>query len=136
MADGLAAKLRGDPAFVDVRSRFELERPLAADDRMGELLRNSSDGARAGDVFFLLPPGSIYYAMTGSDAQMAALAATSHGTPYPYDTAVPLVFWGAGVKAGRVAGRAWTVDVAPTLATAVGLTLPPDLDGRPLELAK
>jgi len=136
VADGLAAKLRPDPTFVDVRSRFELERPLAAGDRIGELLRDSSDGPRAGDVFFVLPPGSIYYAMTGSDAQMALAAATSHGTPHPYDTAVPLVFWGASVKPGRVAGRAWTVDVAPTLATAVGAPLPPDLDGRPLDLAK
>jgi hypothetical protein len=136
VADALAAKLRADPTFVDARSRFELARPLADGDRIGELLRNSSDGARAGDLLFVLPPGSIYYAMTGSDAQMALAAATSHGTPHPYDTSVPLVFWGPAVKAGRVAGRAWTVDVAPTLATAVGIPLPPDLDGRPLELSK
>jgi len=67
---------------------------------------------------------------------MGLAAATSHGTPHPYDTAVPLVFWGTSVKPGRVSGRAWTVDVAPTLATAVGAPLPQDLDGRPLELAK
>jgi len=136
IADTLAAKLRADPAFVDARSRFELEKPLAADDRIGELLHDSCSGARAGDVLFVLPPGSIYYAMKGGDLQMAAAAATSHGTPHPYDTSVPLVFWGRAVKAGRVGGRAWTVDVAPTLARAVDLPLPKELDGRPLDLSK
>ena len=60
--------------------------------------------------------------------------ATSHGTPWPYDVKVPIVLLGPGIAAGRVAGRAWTVDVAPTLATIVGVPLPKDLDGQPLAL--
>jgi arylsulfatase A-like enzyme len=40
------------------------------------------------------------------------------------------------VKAGHVAGRAWTVDIAPTIATAIGAALPADLDGRPLDLTR
>jgi len=136
VADALALKLRGAPYFVDARSHFELQKPLQEGDRVGELMRASSDGVRAGDVLFVLPPGSIYYAATATDAQMDAMAATSHGTPYDYDTHVPIVFFGQGVTAGRVAGRAWTVDVAPTLATALGIPLPAGLDGRPLDLAK
>lgn len=136
VADALAAKLRGAAPFADARSHFELQRPLAQGDRVGELLRNSSDGVRAGEVLFVLTRGSIYYATTADDAHMTMMAATSHGTPYDYDTRVPIVFWGPGVKPGRVPGRAWSVDLAPTLAMLLDLKPPDGLDGRPLELAK
>jgi hypothetical protein len=61
--------------------------------------------------------------------------ATTHGSPYAYDRDVPLIFWGAGVAAGRVAGRAATVDIAPTLAAHLGIQAPVGLDGRVLDLA-
>ena len=57
---------------------------------------------------------------------------TSHGTPYLYDRAIPLIFWGAGIEAGRVPGSARTVDIAPTLARRLGVAPPPGLDGHPL----
>jgi predicted AlkP superfamily pyrophosphatase or phosphodiesterase len=136
VADALANQLRGAQPFADVRSHFELQRPLKEGDRVGELMRASSDGVRAGEVLFVLPRGSIYYAATATDAQMDMMAATSHGTPWDYDTHVPIVFWGLGVKAGRVPGRAWSVDLAPTLAALLHLQAPDGLDGRPLDLTR
>lgn len=61
-------------------------------------------------------------------------AGTSHGTPYLYDRAVPLLFFGPGVEPGTVRGRARTVDLAPTLAGMLGVPTPADLDGEPLPL--
>jgi hypothetical protein len=57
---------------------------------------------------------------------------TTHGSPYSYDRHVPLIFYGAGIPAGRSTERARTVDFAPTLATLLGIDFPEDLDGRPL----
>jgi predicted AlkP superfamily pyrophosphatase or phosphodiesterase len=57
---------------------------------------------------------------------------TSHGTPYPYDREVPIVLMGPGIVAGADPRPAMTVDLAPTLAELLGLTLPPDLDGASL----
>jgi arylsulfatase A-like enzyme len=57
---------------------------------------------------------------------------TSHGTPYLYDRAVPLVLAGPGVAAGLVRGRAAPVDIGPTLATILGISYPRDRDGVPL----
>lgn len=57
---------------------------------------------------------------------------TSHGSPYAYDTHVPVLFFGAGVQAGQHAQPAGTVDVAPTLAALLRVTTPGDLDGRSL----
>jgi len=49
---------------------------------------------------------------------------TSHGTPYGYDTHVPLIFWGSGVKAGTFARPVAVNDVAPTLAAILGIETP------------
>ena len=57
---------------------------------------------------------------------------TSHGSPYEYDRAVPIVLWGTGIEPGRIPGPAATVDLAPTLAGRIGVAIPPDLDGRDL----
>ena len=62
-----------------------------------------------------------------------ALAA-SHGSPFPYDTRVPVVLYGAGVAPGRHAVSATPADIAPTLAAIAGVTLP-DADGRVLAAA-
>lgn len=57
---------------------------------------------------------------------------TGHGSPYLYDRRVPIILMGPGVKPGRSALRARTVDVAPTLAEWAGIAYPGDLDGRSL----
>jgi arylsulfatase A-like enzyme len=59
---------------------------------------------------------------------------TTHGSPYWYDRHVPLIFMGPGIRAGRIDGRASTVDLAPTLARVIGVSYPRDLDGRPLSV--
>ncbi len=57
-----------------------------------------------------------------------------HGTPYGYDTHVPLIFKVPGL-APRVSGvRAGAVDVAPTIAHILGITVPGSIDGKVLSL--
>jgi len=50
--------------------------------------------------------------------------AVVHGSPWRYDTYVPILFAWNGIKPQTVSRRVYTVDVALTLATAVG-TQPP-----------
>ncbi|MBI4678575.1 MAG: alkaline phosphatase family protein [Elusimicrobia bacterium] len=57
---------------------------------------------------------------------------TSHSTPYRYDTHVPLIFWGIGVKAGSFPAPARITDAAPTLAALLGVELKAEKDGRVL----
>ncbi len=55
---------------------------------------------------------------------------SSHGSPYYYDRAVPLIFLGARVRPGLSETPVSTVDVAPTLADLANIAHPDDLDGR------
>ena len=53
----------------------------------------------------------------------------SHGSPYDYDSNVPLVFYGAGVQPGKHTEFVRTVDLAATLAEIAGVRPLERLDG-------
>ncbi|NTX03127.1 alkaline phosphatase family protein [Myxococcus sp. CA040A] len=50
--------------------------------------------------------------------------ASTHGTPYEYDIHVPLILFGQGLPAARHGRPVTPLDLAPTLATWLGVTLP------------
>jgi len=55
-----------------------------------------------------------------------------HGTPYGYDTHVPLIIAGAGLTPGRYANAATPADIAPTLARLLRVQQPSNAMGRVL----
>ena len=55
-----------------------------------------------------------------------------HGSPWEYDVAIPLMFAGPAVKVGTYSIPAVQQDVAPTLAAALGVHMPPTATGRVL----
>jgi arylsulfatase A-like enzyme len=57
---------------------------------------------------------------------------TSHGSPYRYDSHVPLVFAGKDIAPGRHDEPARTVDLSATVAVILGIDPPDDIDGRVL----
>lgn len=57
---------------------------------------------------------------------------TSHGSPYRYDTHVPVLFYGGPVVPKTLAEPVGTVDVAPTLAELLQISPPAQIDGRSL----
>ena len=58
-----------------------------------------------------------------------------HGSPFDSDARVPVILMGRGIKAGRYEQRAATVDIAPTLASLLGISPFSLLDGRVLREA-
>ena len=58
--------------------------------------------------------------------------ASTHGSPWRYDTYVPVVFAGAGLKAARISRPITPYDVAPTLANYLGIKPPSGAIGNPL----
>lgn len=59
-------------------------------------------------------------------------AGSNHGTPYDYDTHIPLVWYGAGVKPGARVERIGSDTIAPTLAALLGVPRPPEARATPL----
>ncbi len=59
----------------------------------------------------------------------------SHGSSYGYDSHVPVIFYGAGVRPGRYREFVRTVDIAPTLAAVAGVKPQERLDGVVLRQA-
>ena len=114
------AHLEAHPA---VARAWTLEEIREGSGEYARLYRHSVDPARIGDLVVQLEPGCLVSRYEGG---------TTHGMPYDYDRAVPLVFWGSGIAPERVAGRVATVDIAPTLARRLGIPVPRDLDGRVL----
>jgi predicted AlkP superfamily pyrophosphatase or phosphodiesterase len=69
-----------------------------------------------------LTPGSIYdFGLTGT-----------HGSPYDYDTHVPMIYYGAPFRRGTYSEFVRTVDIGPTLAAALHVKPTEPLDGHVL----
>ena len=93
-----------------------------------DAMRKSFDPARAAQLQIVLKPHWIYSYRPGG---------STHGSPYDYDTHVPLLFWGPSyVGQGEVKARAEVADLAPTLAALAGLPAPAQAQGRDLRLGR
>ncbi|MCM3876828.1 MAG: alkaline phosphatase family protein [Thermoanaerobaculia bacterium] len=90
-------------------------------------VRNDFDRERSGDAFVIPRFGVMNSYNPGRGAM--------HGTLYEYDIHVPLVFWGAGVRAGASDTATTPYDLAPTVGRWLGVTLP-EATGRALPLPR
>lgn len=123
-----AEALRRLPQVARVYTRSELESGLiGAGDRIDQRVRNGFNTQHSGDLIVIHEPNWL-----GGGGGPGG--GTTHGSPYAYDTHVPLVFWGpeALVKPGLYNGAAAVHDIAPTLATMLGIAMPSGAVGRTL----
>ena len=92
-----------------------------AGDPVDRRVRNGFAARRSADIDVLLDP---YW--------MVSPAGTTHGSPFGYDTHVPLIFLGAGIRSGRYFEPVTVNDVAPTLAAILEVETPSGSVGRVL----
>ncbi len=93
---------------------------------IGRKAANSYNSRRGGDVFIVLDPYAV---------AVAGETSSTHGTAWSYDAQVPLILWGDAFRPGVYATPAEPIDLAATLAVALGLTQPSGSQGRPLTAA-
>ncbi|MEE9363186.1 MAG: alkaline phosphatase PafA [Cellulophaga sp.] len=86
------------------------------------ILQKGYNQKRSGDVLFVFKPGFASYSKTGS----------THGSPQIYDTHAPLLFYGKGIKKGSTVLRTEIPDIAPTIATLLGISFPNGATGKPI----
>ena len=86
------------------------------------ILQNGYNQKRSGDVLIVPNVGYISYSRTGS----------THGSAQIYDTHVPLLFYGKGIKQGSTVNRTEIPDIAPTIAALLGIAFPNGATGQPI----
>lgn len=85
---------------------------------------------RSGDLIIIFQPYSILFGEPDDPTDPRDPA--THGSPYSYDTHVPLIIMGGRMKAGRYLEAATPADIAPTLASILGVETPSSATGRVL----
>jgi hypothetical protein len=77
------------------------------------------------------PEGS-WYVLGVPDIYAVGLKGTDHTSPYNYDTHVPLVIFGIPFAPGTYRTNVEPIDLAPTLASLLGINAPTHSVGRVL----
>jgi predicted AlkP superfamily pyrophosphatase or phosphodiesterase len=95
-----------------------IKRGAAPENALIRAVRNNYNTARSGNVYVVFKPGRFINDFDGLSV------AVTHGSPWRYDTYVPVIFAGYGIEPITVKRRVHTVDVAITLSNIVG-ALPP-----------
>jgi len=85
--------------------------------------RKSYYWGRSGELFVMPRPGHIFISET---------TGTATGSPYNYDTQVPLVISGSNVLNGRFGQSSSPADIAPTITNILGIEQPSLCEGRVL----
>ncbi len=119
-----ATALAAMPHILRVYTRTQLMNGQMANDYSGRDVQFGFNAQRSGDIFIVPEP---YYLFEKSG--------TSHGMPYNYDSHVPVIFMGPGFKPGEYPERVGVVDIAPTLASILGVEYPSASIGRVLNEA-
>ena len=118
--------LLAEPGVEVVYTRTELESGSRAGAPLFDSVRKTWYGERSPDLQFALKP---YWMMASTTST------TTHGSPHPYDTNVPILVYGPRwITAGRVDAPVAVVDIAPTLSRMLGVAAPPTSEGKLLPL--
>ena len=91
-----------------------------------DTVTNNFHPDRSGDVFIVFEPNWFINDFDG------LVVASTHGSPWNYDTHVPMIFAGAGIRPVDVDRRVNTVDIAPTLSSLIGIDKPSGAVGSAL----
>ncbi|TDR26019.1 alkaline phosphatase PafA [Flavobacterium cheniae] len=87
-----------------------------------DFITKGYDPTQNGELIMIFKPGYVEYSSTG----------TTHGSPYSYDTHVPLIFFGWNIKKGQTHDRKEITQIAPTITQMLKITMPNSSDGKVL----
>ena len=125
-----------EAAVVEELSRFNgvsaavsssaLRASTLPDTELMRKIRRNFHAKRSGDIYLVFDANVFINDFDG------LVVASTHGSPWRYDSFVPVMFAGAGLKAKTVSRAITPYDVAPTLANYLGVKQPSATIGRPL----
>jgi len=122
LAEALAKEVRAHPGIVHVFTPRSLARAPVTDEQ-ARLWRRTIPPTQDWLVAAASGPGWLWTDTPGW---------TTHGSSQPLDMNVPIIFYGAGVRAQRVTRRVTTEDIGPTFAALAGVRPTEPVTGRVL----
>ena len=88
-------------------------------------LQNGYNQKFSGDVLMIPYPATLIRERKG----------TSHGSGYSYDTHIPIIFYGNGIKKGKSSKKYSIIDIAPTISNLLKIESPNGTSGKVIEEA-
>ena len=86
-------------------------------------LQNGYNQKFSGDILLVPNPSTISYSRKG----------TTHGSGYSYDTHIPMIFYGNGIKQGSSKKKYEIIDIAPTMSNLLQIEFPNGSTGKIIE---
>ena len=108
----------------EVAAYYTASGECSVHDEWEQRFRNSFHPQRSGDVMLSYQPEYV--------EEYGEARGVSYGSLYNYDIKVPLCFFGPQFRAGVFESPVESVDLAPTLARAIGVAPPSSSSGRVL----
>jgi len=115
--------LLGVPGVVRFFTRTQITNGQMPQGTIASRISNGFNIGRSGDVWLIIKP--FMFLAEGE-------IATTHGSPYDYDTHVPIILFGPGIRPNRYHGECSPSDITPTLCDLIGVEPPPARTGRVL----
>jgi predicted AlkP superfamily pyrophosphatase or phosphodiesterase len=120
----IAKYLLSVEGVADVFSERILHQGSYSEGGIKGMMIRGYNSKRSGDIVYTLQPGWI---------SSIAPKGTTHGSPYSYDTHVPVLFYGTGIKSGRSGQYHAITDIAPTLSVLLKVKFPSGCTGLPIQ---
>jgi predicted AlkP superfamily pyrophosphatase or phosphodiesterase len=122
VADDIAATLTREPGiYLAITPKGVEEAP---DSKLLGQIRNNIHPVRSGDIYVVQDP----YWFNFDKGPVAAM----HGSPWNYDTHVPMIFVGGRIRSQLVYRPVQPADLAPTLSALLGMSPPASAEGTVL----
>ncbi len=123
ITEWIVTQLSSQPGIYRVFALSDLNSvPLPA--RLRDMINNGYNPRRSGDIEVILQPGYIdAYSPTG----------TTHGLWNPYDSHIPLLWYGWGIKPGKTNRETYMTDIAATIAAMLHIQMPSACVGHAIE---
>ena len=126
VADAVAKELMGFRGIALAVSSSALRTNRLPDTLLMRAVLRNYHRKRSGDIFIVFEPNVFINDMDG------LTVASTHGSPWRYDTHVPIFFAGFGVEHGVVHRPVTPYDIASTLTAVLGSKPTSGAIGQPL----
>jgi predicted AlkP superfamily pyrophosphatase or phosphodiesterase len=102
-----------EPSILYIFRMAEMDKVIL-NQKIKTMFVNGYTPSRSGDIQIIHKSGYFDGRLTG----------TTHGSPYPYDSHIPVLFYGWGINPGKTYRNVYMTDIAPTVASILKIQMP------------